>query len=123
VEIDALVAVWLGVDADALSAMYKARFPILYDFDQVTAFDANERKIAGNRYTYGHGQSKEHWTQFLAYEASKGATPVPDGYTLPFYRADREAEMRDAHAVFRARLDAAIARGEWDPVKQEVPGK
>ncbi|MFD5655041.1 hypothetical protein [Streptomyces sp. NPDC127039] len=25
VEIDALVAVWLGVDADALAAMYQAR--------------------------------------------------------------------------------------------------
>jgi hypothetical protein len=123
VEIDALVAVWLGVDADALSAMYKARFPILYDFDHVTWFDVNERRLAGNRYTYGQGQSKEHWTQFVAYEASKGATPVPDGYTSPFYKADRETEMRAAHTVFQARLDSAIARGEWDPVTQEVPGK
>ena len=118
-----MVAVWLGVDADALSAMYKARFPILYDFDQVTWFDANERRLAGNRYTYGQGQSKEHWTQFLAYEASKRTMPVPDGYASPFYKADRETEMRDAHAVFQARLDAAITRGEWDPVKQEVPDK
>jgi hypothetical protein len=29
--------------------------------------------------------------------------------------------MREAHAVFQARLDAAVARGEWDPEKQEVP--
>lgn len=36
VEIDALVAVWLGVSADALAAMYKSRFPIMQDFDAVT---------------------------------------------------------------------------------------
>ena len=46
---------------------------------------------------------------------------MPEGYTAPFYKADREAEMRAAHAVFQARLDAAMARGEWDPVQQEVP--
>lgn len=103
--------------------MYNARFPILNDFDHVTWFDANERKIAGDRYTYGQGQTKEHWTQFLAYRASKAAAPAPEGYVPPFYKADRESEMRAAHAVFQARLDAAIARSEWDPVKQEVPGK
>jgi hypothetical protein len=89
----------------------------------VTWFDANERRIAGNRYTYGQGQTKEHWTTFLAYKASGGTTPAPDGYTPPFYKADRETEMRAAHAVFQARLDAAISSGEWDPVKQEVPDK
>ncbi|MFJ2153931.1 hypothetical protein ACIOHB_34855 [Streptomyces microflavus] len=48
-------------------------------------------------------------------------TPVPDGYTAPFYKADRETEMREAHAYFQKRLDAAVAAGEWDPVTQEVP--
>ncbi|MEV6986999.1 class I SAM-dependent DNA methyltransferase [Sphaerisporangium sp. NPDC051017] len=121
VEIDALVAVWLGVSADALVAMYKARFPVLQDFESVTWFDANERKIAGNRYTYGHGQTKDHWKQFEAYLKDPNNAPVPEGCTAPFYKADRETEMREAHAVFQKRLDEAIARGEWDPVKQEVP--
>ncbi|WP_197289488.1 class I SAM-dependent DNA methyltransferase [Saccharothrix sp. NRRL B-16348] len=121
VEIDALVAVWLGISADTLVTMYRARFPIMQDFDRVTWFDADERKIAGDRYTYGHGQTKEHWKQFEEYLARGEKPPVPEGYTAPFYKADREKEMRDAHAVFQARLDAAVARGEWDPVKQEVP--
>lgn len=121
VEIDALVAVWLGISADTLVTMYRARFPIMQDFDRVTWFDANERKIAGDRYTYGHGQTKEHWKQFEEYLATGKTPPVPEGYTAPFYKADRETEMREAHAVFQARLDAAVARGEWDPVKQEVP--
>ncbi|WP_411576313.1 hypothetical protein [Streptomyces mutabilis] len=135
VEIDALVAVWLGIDADTLITMYRARFPIMQDFDRVTWFDATERKIAGDRYTYGHGQDKDHWKQFEKYQADPAfkahqadpennpapQTPAPDGYTAPFYKADREIEMREAHAYFQKRLDEAVAAGKWDPVKQEVP--
>ncbi|MFE0191432.1 hypothetical protein [Streptomyces sp. NPDC058989] len=121
VEIDALVAVWLGINADTLSAMYRARFPIMQDFDRVTWFDANERKIAGDRYTYGFDQTKDHWTQFEAYQHAPETAPVPDGYTAPFYKANREREMREAHAYFKKRLDDAVAKGLWDPVKMEVP--
>ncbi|MER7403609.1 hypothetical protein ABT373_14240 [Streptomyces sp. NPDC000070] len=114
VELDALVAVWLGVDADSLIAMYKARFPIMQDFDAVIWFDAEERRIAGNRYTYGHGQTKEHYGQLRAHLAGERKDP-PDGYTPPFYKANREAEMREAHAYFSARLQEAIDRGKWTP--------
>ncbi|MFF5714928.1 hypothetical protein [Streptomyces sp. NPDC012756] len=126
VEIDALVAVWLGIDADTLIAMYRARFPIMQDFDRVTWFDATERKIAGDRYTYGFDQTKDHWTQFEAYQEAyekdpDTTVPVPDGYTAPFYKADREREMREAHAYFKQRLDEAVSKGLWDPEKMEVP--
>ncbi|MGQ4468408.1 hypothetical protein ACN6K6_005845 [Streptomyces violaceoruber] len=126
VEIDGLVAVWLGIDADTLVAMYRARFPIMQDFDRVTWFDATERKIAGDRYTYGFDQTKDHWTQFQKYREAYDKdpntdTPVPDGYTAPFYKANREREMRQAHAYFKQRLDQAVAKGLWDPEKMEVP--
>ncbi|MGA5873585.1 DNA methyltransferase [Streptomyces cinereoruber] len=114
VEIDALVAVWLGVSADALAAMYKSRFPIMQDFDAVTWFDANERKIAGDRYTYGFGQTKEHYEHFLAYLKKERPEP-PEGYTAPFYKANREEEMRAAHAYFSARLQEAVDKGKWTP--------
>ncbi|MFF3735842.1 hypothetical protein [Streptomyces sp. NPDC002566] len=114
VELDALVAVWLGVDADALVAMYKARFPIMQDFDAVTWFDAEERRIAGNRYTYGHGQTKDHYEQLRAHLDGERKDP-PDGYTAPFYKANREVEMREAHAYFSARLQEAIDQGKWSP--------
>ncbi|MEV6590501.1 hypothetical protein [Streptomyces acidicola] len=106
VEIDALVAVWLGVSPDALAAMYKSRFPIMQDFDAVTWFDASERKIAGNRYTYGFGQTKQDYEQFLAFNDGDRPEP-PDGYTAPFRKANREAEMRAAHAYFTALLKKA----------------
>ncbi|RPF44989.1 hypothetical protein EDD96_1534 [Streptomyces sp. Ag109_G2-6] len=114
VEIDALVAVWLGVSADALAAMYKARFPIMQDFDAVTWFDKSERKIAGDRYTFGFGQTKEQYEQFLAHDKGERAEP-PEGYAKPFYKAQREQEMRAAHAYFSARLQDAINQGKWTP--------
>ncbi|MFB7583924.1 hypothetical protein [Streptomyces hydrogenans] len=121
VEIDALVAVWLGMDADALIAAYRGRFPVLQKYEAVTWFDADGWKIAGNARTIGQRQAKESWEQFEAYRANPANAPVPVGYTAPFYKADREAEMRAAHAYFQKRLDEAVARGEWDPEKQEVP--
>lgn len=121
VEIDAMVAVWLGMDADALIAAYRGRFPVLQKYEAVTWFDAEGWKIAGNARTIGQRQTKESWTQFEAYRANPATATVPEGYTEPFHKADREAEMRAAHAVFQKRLDDAVARGEWDPVKQEVP--
>jgi hypothetical protein len=121
VEIDALVAVWLGMDADSLIAAYKGRFPVLQKYEAVTWFDADGWKLAGNARTIGQRQTKETWKQFLAYDADPEKAPVPDGYRPPFYKADRETELREAHAVFKKRLDDAIARGEWDPIKQEVP--
>ncbi|WP_369265801.1 hypothetical protein [Streptomyces harbinensis] len=123
VEIDALVAVWLGVDANALVAMYRARFPVLQRFERATWFDSAGHKIAGIHRTHGQRQKKEHWEQFERYLKDPENAPPPEGYTAPFYKADREKEMREAHAVFKARLDAAIARGDWDPETHSVPGK
>ncbi|PBC92430.1 hypothetical protein BX281_0080 [Streptomyces sp. Ag82_O1-15] len=135
VEMDALVAVSLGMDADALIAAYRGRFPVLQKYETVTWFDAEGSKLAGNARTIGQRQTKETWKQFEAYMADPAfkahqadpvnnpapQTPVPDGYTAPFYKADRETEMREAHAYFQKRLDDAVAAGKWDPVKQEVP--
>ncbi|AKG43782.1 restriction endonuclease subunit m [Streptomyces xiamenensis] len=122
VELDALVAVWIGVSADALIAMYRSRFPVLQRYDDSTWFDVDGWKIAGVHRTHGQRQKKEHWEQFERYLEDPENTPPPEGYTAPFYKADREKEMREAHAVFKARLDAAIARGEWDPETHSVPG-
>ncbi|MGI5438655.1 hypothetical protein ACQEV4_14945 [Streptomyces shenzhenensis] len=126
VEIDALVAVWLGMDADALIAAYRGRFPVLQKYEAVTWFDADGWKIAGNARTIGQRQSKESWKQFEPYRTAvehgqdPADAPVPEGYSAPFYQAKREDEMREAHAHFKARLDQAVAAGTWDPVKQEV---
>jgi hypothetical protein len=115
VEIDALVSVWLGISADQLVAIYKSRYPVLSDYESATYFDANGRKIAANHNAYGHGQSKQDYLELLAHLENPETTAPPAGYTAPFYKADREAEMRAAHAHFQARLDQEIAAGRWTP--------
>lgn len=119
VEIDALVAVWLGITADQLVAIFKSRYPQLHDYEAASYFDSNGRKIAGDFNTYGHGQTKQDYLDLLAHLEDPIATPPPVGYTAPFYKADREAEMRATHAHFQARLDAEIAAGRWVPPSRE----
>ncbi|MFD5067959.1 class I SAM-dependent DNA methyltransferase [Streptomyces sp. NPDC058369] len=123
VELDALVSVWLGITADQLVAIFKSRYPQLHDYEAKTWFDANGRKIAENFNTYGHGQTKQDWLDFEAHLADPANTPPPAGYIAPFYKADREAEMRAAHAHFQARLDAEIALGRWTPPKRKTAGQ
>ncbi|MEN3540019.1 class I SAM-dependent DNA methyltransferase [Microbispora sp. ZYX-F-249] len=110
VELDALVALWLGMTVEQLVAIYRSRYPVLSDYEAQIWFDANGRKIAGNHNTYGYGQTKQHFEQLMAHLDPEINGPVPDGYTAPFYKANREAEYRQAHAVFSERLRQARAR-------------
>jgi hypothetical protein len=107
VEIDALVAVWLGWDIEELLAAYESRFNVLAGYEEEMYFDAAGRKIASNWNTFGLGQTKEHWKQFELYLEDPERNPVPEGYTAPFYKADRVREYRQAHVVFNDRLRRA----------------
>ena len=59
--------------------------------------------------TFGQYQTKEHWEQFQAYLEDPAKNPPPDGYTPPFYKADRIAEYRQAHAAFTERMKGAAS--------------
>ncbi|MDT3723835.1 class I SAM-dependent DNA methyltransferase [Streptomyces sp. DSM 41972] len=116
VELDALVAVWLGMSANQLVAIFRTRFPQLYDYETATWFDANGRKIAADFNTFGHGQTKQDYIDLRVHLEDPVTNPPPAGYISPFYKADREAEMRAAHEHFQARLDKEIAAGRWTPL-------
>jgi hypothetical protein len=107
VEIDALVAVWLGLEIEEFLAAYESRFSVLADHEDEMYFDANGRKLAADYDSWGHGQTKDHWKQFEEYLEDPAANQVPDGYAAPFYKADRITEYRQAHAVFAERLRRA----------------
>ncbi|MFE9138493.1 class I SAM-dependent DNA methyltransferase [Streptomyces sp. NPDC007355] len=115
VELDALVAVWLGMTADQLTAIYKSRYAVLADREAEIYFDRSGRRIARDPYAHGYGQTKEAYLALLDHLDNPASVPPPEGYTAPFYKADRETEMRAAHAHFSARLDAEIAAGRWTP--------
>ncbi|SFN62037.1 hypothetical protein SAMN04489713_102606 [Actinomadura madurae] len=114
VEIDALVSLLLGMTVEQLIAVYRSRYPVLADYESNIWFDADGRKIAKNHNAYGYVQSRVHFDQLMDYLASGADSSVPVGYRAPFYKADREAEYRQAHAVFSERLERAKAEG-WTP--------
>jgi hypothetical protein len=112
VEIDALVAVWLGFEIDEFLAAYESRFGVLAGYEEEMYFDADGRRLSANHNAYGLGQTKDQWKQFVQYLEDSATNTAPDGYAAPFYRADRIAEYRQAHGVFRERLRKARAEGE-----------
>lgn len=95
-------------------ALYKARFPIMQDFDAVIWFDANERKIAGVRHAYGFGQTKEHYGHLLAYQKGEGLTP-PDGYTAPSTRPTERRRCAPRTPTSPSGSRKRSTRGAWDP--------
>ncbi|WP_406468320.1 class I SAM-dependent DNA methyltransferase [Streptomyces sp. NBC_01594] len=115
VELDALVAVWLGITADQLAAIYTGRYAVLYEYESEMYFDAKGRKIAKAFHAQGVGQAKTDYVDLVSHLERPESTVPPEGYTSPFYKANREAEMRAVHAHFQARLDKEIATGRWTP--------
>ncbi|MFB7630620.1 Eco57I restriction-modification methylase domain-containing protein [Streptomyces sp. NPDC056149] len=107
VEIDALVAVWLGISAEELIAMYDARFPVLQQYEENMWFDAAGRRIAKAHQQHGYGQPKDAWKTLSSPAEFPNEYKVPEGYTGPLYRAHRREEMRAAHAEFTRRLREA----------------
>ncbi len=104
VEIDALVAVWLGLTCDELLSLYRSRFPILSDYEATTWHDAAGRRIARSHHAFGHTQSKTDHSHLSAHLSDPTHHPAPTGYTPPFHKADRDAEYRRAHEAFTTRM-------------------
>ena len=121
VEIDALVAIMLGITAEQLCAIYRAQFGVLRKYEYRMFFDAQGRKIAKETHARGWKQQQgdyelaEQW--YRNYEEVRenavdpAAIPAPDlpaqlreRYCAPLVKPDREAEMTAAYNDFAARL-------------------
>ncbi len=108
VELDALVALMLGVTADQLCTVYRTQFAVLYGYDHTTyLYDANGRLVPNVVQVpwrkKGEGLSVEERT--ATNQAGNTYT-----YELPFRFLDREVDMRAAYAEFERRL-AAFSQG------------
>lgn len=114
VEVDALVSVWLGLGIEELLAILRARYPALTEREEAMWFDAAGRRIAADPYAFGLGQTREHYGLLMTHLEDPTNCAPPEGYVAPFYKADREREYREAHAVFSKRLQDAIDSG-WSP--------
>lgn len=106
VEIDALVALSLGVTADELCTVYRTQFAVLrgYDKDKYL-YDANGRIVPTP--ILQKWRKNDH----LSAEDRTHTNAAGNTYTYepPFVAYDREADMRAAYAVFQSRLDLHAA--------------
>lgn len=99
-EIDAIVAISLGITADELCMIYRTQFPVMRAKDEEDRFDANGRKVPKDivklesklkdgeqlseaQRTWTHPQSEVEYT-----------------YEYPFRQLDREADLRAAYTKF-----------------------
>ena len=99
-EIDALVAISLGITADELCMIYRTQFPVMRRYDEEDRFDAHGRKVpkdimklesklkegeqlSETQRTWTHPQSEVEYT-----------------YEYPFRQLDREADLRTVYEKF-----------------------
>ncbi|WP_329523591.1 type II restriction endonuclease subunit M [Streptomyces jietaisiensis] len=106
VEIDALVAVMLGLTAEQLCAMYRSQFAVLRKYEWEMFFPPDGHKIGAATHNVGIRQTPEETAFVKAWAKAARAgdtTPaIPESWVKP----NREAEMTRAHADFTARLHA-----------------
>ncbi|WP_251149772.1 DNA methyltransferase [Cellulosimicrobium sp. Marseille-Q4280] len=107
-EIDALVALSLGLTADELCTIYRTQFPVLYGYDRSRDhFDANGRIVPNTVLTLWRkrgGNDGRYTDEELT--STHPASGVDYLYEFPFETLDREAHMRQAYAEFERRLAA-----------------
>lgn len=110
VEIDALVALMLGVTADELCTVYRTQFAVLYGYDRHSyVYDTNGRLVPTPVLQVwrrkGDGMSVEERT--TTNQAGNTYT-----YELPFRLLDREADMRQAYTHFERILREKTQEGD-----------
>ncbi|MCQ4624232.1 class I SAM-dependent DNA methyltransferase [Corynebacterium sp. CCUG 69979] len=100
VEIDAIVALSLGVTADELCMIYRTQFPVMRRYDQEDRFDANGRKVPKE---IVKADAKLKGGAELSVADRTWVHPqsgVEYVYEYPFRQWDREAGMRKAYKRF-----------------------
>jgi len=111
IELDALVAVSLGITAHELTTIYRTQFPVLAGYDRgVYFFDANGRLVpsvvlAAWRASGGSSEAGE-------LTATHPGSGIRYEYRLPIEVRDREVDLRDAHTAFSERLERRRSNSE-----------
>lgn len=102
VEIDAMVALMLGVTADELCSIYRTQFPVLFKYDtQRDHYDQNGRLVPADVLKKWQKLGDAASDDDLTATNAQGFTYT---YAPPFATLDREADMRAAYAEFEQRL-------------------
>ncbi|UNQ36638.1 DNA methyltransferase [Prescottella equi] len=91
IEIDAIVAVMLGITAEELLSIYRTQFPVLQKYEREALYDATGRQLP-----------TKLASEYRKKGSLKPAELTIDGiiYREPFTGVDREHDMRLAHRYF-----------------------
>ncbi|MDO3299761.1 class I SAM-dependent DNA methyltransferase [Mycobacteroides abscessus subsp. massiliense] len=91
VEIDAIVAITLGITTEELLTIYRTQFPVLQKYEREALYDANGRQLPGKLAS-----------EYRKRGAVKADDLIVDGvkYVEPFVGVDRERDMELAHKHF-----------------------
>lgn len=114
VEIDALVALMLGLSSEDLGVIYRSQFPVMRRYENSMYFDSVGRRISKDHQARGVRQQDDDFVLLERYLRGEPAGDLLDRYTpFPadgshaepwFYEPDRETEMRAAYADFQRRI-------------------
>ncbi|KQO65341.1 restriction endonuclease subunit M [Curtobacterium sp. Leaf261] len=103
VEIDAIVAITLGLTADELCTIYRTQFAVLYGYDHnVYFYDAHGRLVPNEVLKVWRQKQDGISAEERTATNASGNTYT---YELPFRTLDREADMRQAYAHFEKLLE------------------
>jgi len=98
VEIDAIVALMLGITADELCTTYRTQFAVLYGYDRNSYYyDVNGRLVPNSVLTLWRTSGDRTSVEDRTATNASGNTY---SYELPFVTLDRETDMRRAYAHF-----------------------
>lgn len=91
IEIDAIVAIMLGITAEELLTIYRTQFPVLQKYERDALYDANGRQLPGKLAS-----------EYRKKGSLKAEDLTVDGvtYVEPLVGVDRERDMELAHKHF-----------------------
>ena len=114
VEIDALVALMLGLTAEQLCAMYRSQFAVLRKYEWDMFFAPDGHQIGTLTHNRGVRQTEDETELAKAWRKAKLNPEEPDPeIPADWIKPDREAEMTHAYNEFARRL----AAGEYPEIE------
>ncbi|WP_408911222.1 Eco57I restriction-modification methylase domain-containing protein [Corynebacterium gottingense] len=116
IEIDAIVALALGITVEELCMIYRTQFPVMRRYDEEDRFDANGRLVP-KEILKADAKLKDD-AQFSEADRTwvHPQSEVTYAFEYPFRKLDREAYLRKAYEQYAGMVSSSGKRnGDLDP--------